>query len=185
MKTIIYVLVITLVVVSGIVFANRESRNEVSKKSSSRSLSATEKNDARKKWEASPDGINFNKWKASPEGKKVYASEAKIRKNLVAFTSMEAVVTSLTLPAGSRLGYGMMVRINGDDYILSFGPQKVNKHVKNDFQQLRRLKINDRIILKSHTVSHAPKYAYPILSGDHVEQNGKVIYERNLSDSGC
>jgi hypothetical protein len=33
-----------------------------------------------KKWEATPDGINFKKWKASPEGQKVLAGAAKIRK---------------------------------------------------------------------------------------------------------
>jgi hypothetical protein len=38
---------------------------------------------------------------------------------------MEAFVTSLSLPPGSRLGFGVMVRINGDDYILKFWAGKV------------------------------------------------------------
>jgi hypothetical protein len=187
MRGTIYALILTLVVVSGFVFANLGSKNEASKELTPRPLSATEKNDARKKWEATPDGINFIKWEASLEGKKVYASEAKIRKNLTGFTPMEAVVTSLSLPPGSRLGFGMMVNINGEDYILSFGPEKLNQSLEgtNDFQELRRLKVNDKIMIKSHSVSHAPKYAFPIMSGDYVEQDGKVIYERVLSNSGC
>jgi hypothetical protein len=28
------------------------------------------------------------------------------------------------------------------------------------------------------SISHAPKYSYPIVSGDYVEQDGKVIYKR-------
>ena len=65
----------------------------------------------------------YKKWEASPAGKKVYAAEAKIRKHISASTNMEAVVTSLSLPPGSRLGFGVMVRINGDDYILTFGQE--------------------------------------------------------------
>ena len=66
---------------------------------------------------------------------------------------MEAVVTSLSLPPGSRLGFGVMVRINGDDYILSFGQENSDKNLlnfNNEFQQLRSLKVNDKIIIKSH-----------------------------------
>ena len=114
MKKIIYALILPLVVVSGLVLANREIKNEASKKSTSKPLSAAERKAALKKWEATPDGINFKKWEASPAGKKVYAAEAKIRKHISAFTNMEAVVTSLSLPPGSRLGFGVMARINGD-----------------------------------------------------------------------
>jgi hypothetical protein len=39
----------------------------------------------------------------------VYAAEAKIRKHIEDYTSMEGVVTSLSLPPGSRLGFGVMV----------------------------------------------------------------------------
>ncbi len=80
MKKIIYALILPLVVVSGLVFANREIKNETSKKSTSKPLSAAERKAALKKWEATPDGIKYKKWEASPEGKKVYAGEAKIRK---------------------------------------------------------------------------------------------------------
>jgi hypothetical protein len=187
MKKIIYALVVPLAVVSGLVFANREIKNDASKKSAPKPLSASERNAALKNWEASPDGIMYKKWEASPEGKKVHASEAKIRKNLSAFSNMDAVVTSLSLPSGSRLGFGVMVKINGDDYILSFGPEKFDKDVLdiNKFQQLHRLRVNDKIIIKSHNVSHAPKYSYPIVAGDYVEQDGQVIYKRAPRKGGC
>ncbi|GAB4055270.1 hypothetical protein [Spirosoma litoris] len=188
MKKIIYTLLLPLVVVSGLVFANREIKNEASKKSTLKPLSAAERKAALKKWEATPDGIKYKKWEASPEGKKVYAGEAKIRKHISAFTNMEAVVTSLSLPPGSRLGFGVMVRINDDDYILSFGPEKSDKNflnVNNEFQQLHSLKVNDKIIIRSHNVSHAPKYSYPIVSGDYVERDSNIIYKRAPRKGGC
>ncbi|WP_420150245.1 hypothetical protein [Spirosoma sp.] len=180
MKKVIYVPILLLVVVSGLVFANREIKNETSKKSTSKPLSAAERKAVMKRWEATPDGIKYKKWEASAEGKKVFAGEAKIRKNIRDFTNMEAVVTSLSLPPGSRLGFGVMVRIDGDDYILSFGAKK-----PNEFQQLHSLKVNDTIIIRSHFVSHAPKYSYPIVSGDYVERDRKLIYKRIPHKGGC
>ena len=182
MKKIIYVLILPLVVVSGLVFANREIKNETSKKPIPKPLSAAERKAALKKWEATPDGIMYKKWEASSAGKKVHAGEAKIRKSIRNYTNMEGVVTSLSLPPGSRLGFGVMVRINGDDYILSFGPEK---SYDNEFQQLHSLKVNDKIIIKSHSVSHAPKYSYPIISGDYVERDSKMVYKRAPRKGGC
>lgn len=176
MKKVIYVLIFSLVVVSGLVFANRENTNEAAKKASPKPLTDAEKRAARKEWEATPAGIMFKKWEASPEGKKVYAAEAKIRKHIKDYTDMEAVVTSLSLPPGSLLGFGVMVRIYGDDYILRFD---------NELQQLRSLKVNDRIIIKSLSVSHAPKYAYPIISGEYAERDGKIIYKHAPRKDGC
>src|SRR6478672_895546 len=98
MKKVIYALILPLVVISGIVFANREIKNETSKKSTSKPLSAAESKAELKRWEASPDGINYKKWEASPEGTKVLAGAAKIMNHISAFTNMEAVVTSLSLP---------------------------------------------------------------------------------------
>jgi len=180
MKKVIYALILPLVVVSGLVFANHEMKNETSKKSTPKPLSAAEREAALKQWEATPDGIKFKKWEASPTGKKVYASEAKISKSIRDYTNMEAVVTSLSLPPGSRLGFGVMARINGDDYIVSFGTDS-----NNEFQQLYSLKVNDKIILRSHSVSHAPKYSYPIVSGDYVELDSKIIYKRAPRKGGC
>ena len=180
MKKVIYALILLLVVVSGLVFANREIKNETPKNSTPKPISAAEREAALKQWEATPDGIKYKKWEASPEGKKVLAGAAKIRKHTSAFTNMEAVVTSLSLPPGSRLGFGMMARINGDDYILSFGLEN-----SKEFRQLRSLKVNDKIIIKSHGVSYAPKYAYPIVSGDYVELDSKIIYKRARRKGGC
>jgi len=180
MKKVIYALILLLVVVSGLVLANREFKNETSEKSTPKLLSAAEMKAEREKWEATPEGIKYKKWEASPEGKKVLAGAAKISKHISAFTNMEAVVTSLSLPPGSRLGFGVMVRINGDDYILSFGPEN-----NNEFQQLHSLKVNDKIIIRSHSVSHAPKYSYSIVSGDYVERDSKIIYKRAPRKGGC
>ena len=179
MKKVIYALILPLVVVSGLVFANRGIKNETSKKSTPKPLSAAEMKAGRERWEATPDGIKFKKWEASPAGKKVYAAEAKIRRHISAFTNMEAVVTSLSLPPGSRLGFGVMARINGDDYIVNFAPEK------SQLEQLHSLKVNDKIIIKSHSVSHAPKYSYPIVSGDYVERDSKIIYKRAPRKGGC
>jgi len=179
MKKVIYALILPLVVVSGLVFANSEIKNETSKKSTPKPISAAERRAAMKQWEATPAGIMYKKWEASPAGKKVYAGEAKIRKSLRDYTNMEGVITSLSLPPGSRLGFGVMVRINGDDYIVKFEPEKYQ------LEQLHSLKVNDKIIIRSHTVSHAPKYSYPIISGDYVERDGKIIFKRVPRKGGC
>jgi hypothetical protein len=141
---------------------------------------ATEKNAELKKWEASPDGIMFKKWEESPAGKKVHAGAAKINKYIRSYSNIEGVVSSLSLPPGSRLGFGVMLKINSEDYILAFGLEQ-----SNEFQQLRSLKVNDKIIIKSHSVSKAPKYLYPIVRGEYVERNGKIIYKRILRKGGC
>lgn len=180
MKKFIYALILPLVVVGGLVFANREIKNETSKKLTPKTLTAAEKKFERERWEATPGGIQYKKWEASPEGKKVLAGAAKIRNYTSSFSNMEAVVTSLSLPPGSRLGFGIMARINGEDYILSFGLEE-----SDEFQQLHNLKVNDRIIIRSHTVSHAPKYSYPIVSGDYVERDSKIIYKRAPRKDGC
>ena len=166
--------------VSGLVFANDEIKNDTSKKATPKPLCAAELKTERERWEATPDGIKYKKWEASPAGTKVHAAEAKIRNDISAFTNMEGVVTSLSLPPGSRLGFGVMARINGDDYILSFGPEN-----SNEFQQLHSLKVNDKIMIRSRNVSHAPKYSYPIVSGDYVERDGKIIYKRAPRKNGC
>ena len=180
MKKVIYALILLLVVVSGLVFANSEIKNETPKQSTPKPLSAAEREAELKKWEATPDGINYKKWEASPEGKKVYAAEAKIRKHITDSTNMEGVVTSLSLPPGSRLGFGVMVRINGDDYILGYGPVK-----SNELQQLHSLKVADKIIIRSHSLLHAPKYSYPIIPINYVERDSKIIYKSVPRKGGC
>jgi hypothetical protein len=197
-KKIIYVLIISLVVIGGLVFsfapftfgsgANREMKNETTEKSIPKPLSAAESDAVLKKWEASPDGIMFKEWEASPAGKKVQAGIAKISKSVSDFTNMEGVVTSLSLPPDSKLGFGVMVRILDEDYILSFGIEQPGQNIlnfKSEFEQLRNLKVDDKIIIRSHSISKAPKYSYPIISGDYVERDGKIIYKRTPRKDGC
>lgn len=180
MKKVVYALIVLLVVVSGLVFANRKPKVEPTNKTVSKPLSAGEINANLKIWEATPDGIYFKKWEASPVGKKVLVSAAKISKHVSASTNMEAVVTSLSLPPGSRLGLGVMIKMNDDDYILSFGAEQ-----SHEFQQLLSLKIDDKIIIRSHSVSYAPKYAYPIVTGDYVEREKRILYKRAPRKGGC
>ncbi|WP_412467963.1 hypothetical protein [Pedobacter sp. KLB.chiD] len=170
-----YALIFMLLVVSGLVFANREIKDETAKKRSPKPLSAAQRVAEMKKWEASPDGIKFKKWETSPTGKSVQASAARIS----AFSSMDAVVTYLSLPPGSRLGFGVMARINGADYILRFEAEK------SKLEQLRSLKVNDKIRVISRNVSYAPKYSYPIVSAEYVERDGKVIFKRVPPQGGC
>lgn len=179
MKKLIYALFLPLVVVSGLVFANRDIKNGTSEKSTAKPLSAAERDAELKKWEATPEGIKYKNWEASPEGKKVLAGAAKIKGYISAFTNMEAVVTSLSLPPGSRLGFGVMARIDGVDYIVTFEPEK------SQLEQLHSLKVNDKIIIKSHTVSFAPKYSYPIVRADYAERDSKIIYKRIPRKGGC
>ena len=179
MKKVIYALILPLVVVSGLVFANREIKNETSKTPTPKPLSAAEREAELKKWEATPEGVKFKNWEASPAGKKVHAGIAKIWKNISAFTNMEAVITSLSLPPGSRLGFGVMARIDAVDYIVKFEPEK------SQLEQLHSLKVNDKIIIRGHYVSYAPKYSYPIVTGEYVERDGKVIFKRVPRKGGC
>lgn len=178
------VLVLSVVVASCGQMEFKEStygtKNETAEKLTPKRLSAGEIKAVRKKWEASPDGIKFKEWEASPNGQKVLAAAAKIRLPVSESTPMEAVVTLLTLPPGSRLGFGIMVRIREDDFILSFGQDS-----SNEFQNLRNLKPGDTIKIKSHFVSCAPRYAYPIVSGDYVERAGKILYKRAARKDGC
>lgn len=180
MKKLTYALILPLLVAGGLVFANRESKKEAPKKSTPKPPSAAERDAAMKQWETTPGGISFKKWEASAAGKKVYACEAKIGKQISAFADMEAVITSLSLPPGSRLGFGVMARINGEEFILVFDAEN-----REELEPLQSLKVADKIIVRSHAVSHAPKYAYPIVSGEYVEKDGKVIYKRAPRKGGC
>jgi hypothetical protein len=180
MKKAIYAVIFLLVLVSGLVLANHAIKKKPAKKNPPRPLTAEEMKAERAKWEATPAGVHFINWKASPEGKKVLAGAAKIRNQVRDSSNMEAVVTSLSLPPGSRLGFGVMVEINGEEYILNFGPEK-----PTELQQLQSLKVNDKIIIRSHFVSYAPKYSYPIVTGDYVERDNKIIYKRVPRKGGC
>ena len=181
MKKAIYVLILPLVVLSGLVFANRDIKNET--KPSLKRSSKAEKEaglNARKLWENTPDGIRFKLWETSPEGKKVNASHDKIRKSIKAFTNMEAVVSSVTFKRdGKSSGIKwLIVSIDGEEYMMQFIPK--------DFQKLNSLKVNDKISVRSRSGGRSPNHPYLILSGDHIERNGKVLFKRDFSkNKGC
>ncbi|RYY60094.1 MAG: hypothetical protein EOO05_11115 [Chitinophagaceae bacterium] len=196
MKKITYLLILPLVVVSGLVYANHQVKKETPAKpavkpvaekpvagqkspAAPKPISAAEQEAAMKAWYATPAGENYKKWEESPAGIKVLAGAAKVRKQVSALAPMEAVITCLTLPPGSLLGFGMMARIDGVDYIITFDTRKPQ------MPQLQSLKVNDHIIIKGRGVSMAPKYAYPILSIDYVERDGEEIYKRIPPGDGC
>ncbi|MFT3935156.1 MAG: hypothetical protein QM726_16125 [Chitinophagaceae bacterium] len=180
MKKVIYALILPLLVISGLVFANHETKNEPSKKASPKPLNAAERKTALEQWEATTGGIMYKNWEASPQGKKVLASAVKIMKHTSDPAGTEAIITDLSLPPGTQLGFAVMASINGEECILSFGPE-----TSDQFKQLQTLKVNDKIIIKSSAVMHAPKYAYPIVPGEYVEREGKIIYKRTLGKGGC
>ena len=173
-------LILPIALACGLLFINCDSKNESVVKSVQKPLTAAESKAALKKWEASPDGIQFKNWEASPTGKKVHAGAVKINKFIRSNTNMEGVVTSLSLPEGSRLGFGIMVNIDGDDYILSMGQVS-----KSELVRLKTLKVKDKIIIKSKSVAKAPKYNFAIVSGDYLERDRKIIYKRIPNKGGC
>ena len=187
MKKIIYVLILPLVVVCVLVFsfgpfaygssANREIKNETKRSPKTLSIADKKSNlDERKKWEASPDGIKYKEWEVSPEGKKVHASHDKIKEYIKSFTSMEAVVTSVSFQRTNAKSSGpkwLIVRINGEEYMMQFIPK--------DFQQLNSLKVNDKIIVRSHSAGYSHNHPYLIISGDYIEQNNKILFKRDFS----
>ena len=181
MKKAIYVLILPLLVLSGLVFANRDVKNDT--KPSPKPSSKAEKYtglEERKLWEYSPDGIKFKLWEASPEGKKVRASHDKIRKYINDFSNMEAVVTSVNFKRdGKSSGIKwLIVRINGEEYMMQFSPK--------DFQALNSLKVNDEISIRSRSAGRSPNHPYLIVSGDYIERNGKVLFKRDFSkNNGC
>ncbi len=111
MKKIITVFIITVVIISSQLFTNCEEKKEtttISKPVTQPLTEAQQKDnqEARAKWEASPDGIQYKKWQNSTEGKKIKASHDNIRKQLQEFTTMEAVVTSVTFEREGTKGKG-------------------------------------------------------------------------------
>ena len=192
MKKTIYVLILSLVVISGLVFSfstfanNSKAKTEIKKEKKlvKKTLSSAEKKsmlDQRKKWEASPDGIKFNDWKKSPEGKKVQASYEKIKNEIKAFAEMEAIVTSVTFqfpttnPSSPKW---LVVKINGEDYMMQFIP--------NDFEKFKNLKVNDKIIVRSRSAGFSNNHPYLIISSDYIEHNSKVLFKREFNkNDGC
>lgn len=169
-------MLILLVVVSGLVVANIDTKKEPSKKTMQKPLTAEEMKAARKKWEATPDGIAYKKWENSPEGKKVDASYEKVKKHFKDFSDMEAVVTSVTFQRENAQSGGskwLIVEIEGETYMMQFIPK--------EFEQLKSLKANDKIIVRSRSAGFSHNHPYLILSSDYIAKDDKVLFKRDFS----
>ncbi|HPJ10157.1 MAG TPA: hypothetical protein PLS51_05970 [Flavobacterium sp.] len=192
MKKTICWLMLSLIAVSGLVFGfsqltfdscvHRSIKDETQPSPKPLSVAARKPAaDARKKWEASPDGIAYKSWEVSPQGQKAQASYEKIKKDLNTFADMEAVVTSVTFERANANSTGpkwLIVNINGEEYMMQFSPK--------DFRQLNGLKEHDKIIVRSRSASCSPNHPFLILSGDYIAQNNTVLFKRNLSNNnGC
>lgn len=181
MKKIITILSITAVIISSQLFTNCEEEKGTTtiSKTAPQTLTEAQKKanrEARAKWEASPDGIEYKKWQNSPEGKKIKASHDNIRKQLQEFTVMEAVVTSVTFEREGAKGKGpkwLLVQIEGETYMMQF--------VSKEFEQLKSLQVNDKISLKSRSAGYSNNHPYLIIRGDYIAKNNKVLFKRDLS----
>lgn len=132
--------------------------------------------EARAKWEASPDGIQYKKWQNSPEGKKIKASHDKIRKQIQEFTLMEGKITSITFQRENAKGNSpkwLLVQIDDETYMMQFIPK--------EFEQLKSLQVNDKISLKSCSAGYSPNHPYLIIRGDYIAKDNKVLFKRDLS----
>lgn len=181
----IYLVILPLVavgvlVVGGLVFANREVWSSTDRPSKSLSIADKQAQlDVKKRWEASPDGIRFKAWEVSADGKKVHASHDKIKQSIAAFADMEAVVSSVTYQRPDSKSSGpkwLIVRINDEEYMMQYAPK--------DFQPLSSLKVNDKIILRSRSAGLSPNHPFLILSGDYIEHNKEVLFQRDFSKNG-
>lgn len=166
-------LLLLLMMICSLCQTNREEADSRSIALSSDKNAAAE---LRKKWEASPDGVNYKQWEDSPAGKKVRISHARVKKQIRDFSSMDAVICSLTFERDFGKSAGpkwIVVKISDDEYMMQFTPQ--------EFQQLNSLKVNDKIKIKSRSAGLSPNHPYLIISGDYMEKNGKILFERDFS----
>jgi hypothetical protein len=184
MKTVkktIHALILPLVVVTALVFANCVKKNETNPSAKPLHIAGNKAGlDERERWEASPDGLKYKAWEDSPKGKKVHASYDKIEKYIDAFADMDAVVTSVTFQRkGKSSGIKwLIVRINDEEYMMQFSP--------TEFQQLNSLKVNDKIILRSRSAGYSSNHPYLIISGDYIARNNKILLIRDFSkNDGC
>lgn len=174
MIKLIYKLVVALLMVCGPAFSKTEIALQA------KPIPATEKKAALKKWEASPDGIQYKKWEASPAGKKVHASYDKIKKSIKTFATMEAVVTSVTFQrstTNASVPKWLIVQIDGEKYMMQYVPK--------DFEKLKSLKVNDKISVKSRSAGFSSNHPYLILSGDYIAKDNTVLFKREVNKNHC
>ena len=181
MKRTLTLLILPLALLSLLVYAARDFKSETkTTRKPSAAIDKKAQEEARKKWEASPDGIQYKAWERSAAGKKVQASYYKIKKQIDAFSNMEAVVTSVTFQR-TNVNSGpkwLIVKIEDEEYMLQFPPK--------DFEKLSGLKVNDKIIVKSRSAGYSPNHPYLILSSDYIAHNNQLLFIRDLSkNKGC
>lgn len=181
LKKVAYLVILPIFVTGGLVFAIRKNEITATIKPLSSAERKSRQAEDRKKWEATPDGLNYIRWEASAEGKKVNASHDKIRKYIKDFSSMKAVVTSVTFQrpnAKSSAPKWLIVKIEDEQFMMQFSAK--------EFEQLSKLKVNDVITVKSHSAGYSPNHPYLIVSGDYIEQNNKLLFKRDLiENNGC
>ena len=94
---------------------------------------------------------------------------------------MQAVVTSVTFQRENAKSSGpkwIIVKIDGDEYMMQFVPK--------DFEKLKSLKVNDNIIIRSRSAGYSPNHPYLILSGDYIAHDNKILFKRDFSkNKGC
>lgn len=181
MKKIKTVFIMTFVIISSQLFTNCEEKKEdaIASKSAPKPLTEAQQKanrEARAKWEASPDGIQYKKWQNSPEGRKIKASHDKIRKQIQEFTLMEGKITSITFQRENAKGNSpkwLLVKIDDETYMMQFIPK--------EFELLKSLQVNDKISLKSRSAGYSPNHPYLIITGDYIAKDNKVLFKRDLS----
>jgi hypothetical protein len=86
---------------------------------------------------------------------------------------MEAVVTSVTFQRENTQSAGpkwLIVEIEGETYMMQFIPK--------EFELLKSLKVNDKIIVRSRNAGFSHNHPYLILSGDYIAKDNKVLFKR-------
>jgi hypothetical protein len=53
-----------------------------------------------------------------------------------------------------------------------------------DFRQLSTLKVNDKILVRSHSAGYSPNHPYLVISGDYIERNNRILFKRDFSKKG-
>lgn len=89
---------------------------------------------------------------------------------------MEAVVTSVTFQRENAQSGGpkwLNVEIEGETYMMQFIPK--------EFEQLKSLKANDKIIVRSRSAGFSHNHPYLILSSDYIAKDDKVLFKRDFS----
>lgn len=86
---------------------------------------------------------------------------------------MEGVITSVTFHRKNIQSTGqkwLILVINFETYMMQFIPK--------EFEPLKSLKVNDKIIVRSRSAGFSHNHPYLILSGDYIAKDNKVLFKR-------